>query len=311
MKSTSLFQLTFATILLASCLAPKSTFAQPVTGEERTVVTKDGWPLKVMYYQSESGKDAPVVVLLHGKNSSQLAWGAQSQSGGFIRRLVEQKYAVVAVDFRKHGLSKPKSDDAEDGKPKPKPSTRLTKTDFQAMIGGDLEAVKKFVYEEHQEGRLNMRRLAIVAPEMSAPMGLIFTAFDWQKSPHDDAPTAALRTPRGQDVQAMVLISPGTIPGISPNRSLIYLKPKPIAFLICVGEKDKYDRKQASSIFAKLGGTNKKREGMFLQKYASNARGTDLFGKQLRIEEHILGFLKKAVVDPDIPWRDRRSKLAR
>ncbi|MBM81717.1 MAG: hypothetical protein CMJ78_14150 [Planctomycetaceae bacterium] len=302
----------FGVLVLAQLFAPNSAFAQSVTGEERTLVTKDGWPLKINYYQSEMGSDAPVVVLLHSKSSSQLSWGAKSATGGFVRRLVDLKFAVIALDFRKHGLSKPMTDEEGEGTKKPKPTnSRITKVDYQAMIGLDLEAVKKFIFEEHQAKRLNMRRTAIIAPEMAATMAILYTLIDWQKKPHDDAPTAALRTPRGQDIQAVVAISPGTIPGISPNRAYSYLKSQQIAFLVCVGKKDKLDRRQASSMYAKLGGTNKNKPGMFFQEYDVNLRGTDLLGKKIRIEEHILGFLNEAIKKPDIPWRDRRSKLSR
>jgi hypothetical protein len=295
----------------------------PLAGDDRIIAAADGWPLHITYYKSDAGKDAAVIVLLHGKSSNKLVWGGQSAGGGFVKRLHDLKYAVITVDLRKHGQSMGKEllDEDADVKKKKKSkkkkvkgsATRLKSIDYQLMVRGDLEGVKQFIYAEHQKQNLNMRKLAIIAPEMSAALALQFTLFDWGKRPFDDAPVNANKTPRGQDVQSLILISPSTtVPGVPIGRGAIkMLKSLPISYLVCVGKTDKLDKRQATQLFSQLGGKNEKRKGMYYQEYATNFRGTDLFAKKLKIEVHILGFLDKHLQKLDVAWRTRKSRLQR
>ena len=287
--------------------------------QEMTLYAKDGWPIHITYYESQLGKDAPVVVLLHGKSGSQLAWTKK----GFASVLSSKNYAVIAVDLRKHGLSKPGETSSAAGSSAAKKSsggkkggdaTNLKPTDYQAMVVLDMEAVKRFIYDEHQQGHLNMRKLGIVAVDMSAVIAIGFASNDWAKLPYDDAPTLATRTPRGQDVQALVLISPETsLPRLSTIRPISFLKDpaKKISFMICVGEKDSIDKGQANRLYKQLGGTlpaNKER--VYFQEYKGvKLRGEQLLGKNIGVERHTLIFLDTRLKSLQTEWRDRKSRL--
>ncbi len=284
--------------------------------KERLLRTDDGWQIPITYYESKKKKDAAVVVLLHMKGGNRLVW-----QNGFAQRMNNLGYAVITVDLRHHGRAKSPQDllnalgQANKGKAA-NAKGDLKKADFQSMVTQDLEAVKKFIYEEHQKKMLNMRKLAIVAPEMSAPIALNYTVLDWSKRPHPDGANDRLRTPRGQDVQAIVLISPdSSCPGVSTTPALMKnIKRAPISFLVCVGEKDTRDKKQARRLFDQMGGKIKKKgdeRGKFYQAYPVKLRGTDLLGKNLRTEAHILGFLEKYLNKLDTEWRNRQSKLTR
>jgi hypothetical protein len=315
--------------------------------EDKTVLSPgDGWPLKLTYYKATSdGKEAPVVLLMHMKGESRLVWTAPK---GFAEQLHGKGFAVVAVDLRKHGQSKPGAEDddpkkaASADKDKGKKSTSgadLKPADYQLMVR-DMDGIKKFIFEEHQKGHLNMRKMAIVTPEMSAAIGITFAAADWQKTPYDDASTLAARTPRGQDVQAMVFLSPETtLPGVPAHQVAPQFKAigAPMAALILVGKTDPKDKGQAQTLFKQLGGDPAKtsapkkaadpkktakekekeaekesKERLFYVELNAKLRGTELIGKKLGVEDAIIGFLTdhvKTLKGPAYEWRDRQSKL--
>ena len=312
--------------------------------EEKTIYAIDNWPLKLTYYKSSAGKEAAVVVLLHQKRESRMVWTAE---GGVAKTLHAEGFAVIAVDLRKHGQSKPGETDEEpkkntvdkDKSAKKSGGSELKKEDYMGMVL-DMDAVKKFIFEEHQKGNLNMRKMAIVAPAMSAAVAIVFTARDWEKKPYDDASTPAARTPRGQDVQALVFLSPETnLPGLAAHQVMPVLKNFPIASLVVVGKDDSAENKdQAKKLFQQLGGDptkvapakkvepakktkdkeaeshkdDKDKVHHYYQEPPGKLRGTDMLGKKLGVEGDIVVFLKHHMKDlkgPFYEWRDRQSRL--
>lgn len=298
----------------------------------------DGWPLKLTYYKSTEGKEASVVVLMHMKGENRLMWTAPK---GFAEQLQGKGFAVVAVDLRKHGQSKPGAENEDPKKASTDKSKKssagldLKPADYQLMVR-DMDAIKKFIFDEHQNGNLNMRKTAIVAPGMSAAIGVTFAAADWQKVPYNDAPTLATRTPRGQDVQAMVFLSPDTtLPGVPAHLVTPQFRSAgiPMASLILVGKTDPQDKDQAKQLFIQLGGdpaktTPKKpepkkagqekepekenKERLFYIEVNAKLRGTELLGKRLGIEDAITSFLHDHVQmlkGPEYEWRNRQSRL--
>jgi len=287
---------------------PNSVQAQPKKKQtvfQETVITNDGWPIKLTYYKQEGQRNAPAVILLHSSQGDKRIW-----TNRFAEEIWKEGFAVVAVDLRKHGESKLEtvsgaSSDVGD----------LKRNDYIRMVTQDLEAVKSFLLKEHQEQNLNIRKTGIVAPEMSAPIALNFAREDWRKIPYDDAPVFAMRTPRGQDIRALVLISPdATLPGMTSALALRELQDpaKNIAFLFCVGEDDPQDRGETRKMYQLVSGRARNAaERIFYESYPYNLRGMALIGKNLKIEAHILVFLKKNLLELDDPWQDRRSRLQR
>ncbi len=313
-------------------------------GTATTIVSADGWPLKMTYYKSTEGRESAVVILLHGKGESRLAW--TNPKDGFAKTLHSQGFAVVALDLRKHGQSKPgeteeepTKKDSKDKSVKKSGSSELKPVDYQAMVI-DLAAVKRFIFDEHQKEHLNMRKTAIVAPGMSAALAVIFTAEDWAKKPYSDASTLEASTPRGQDIQSLVFLSPETtVPGLQAHVAAPLLKQLPIASLVWVAKDDAQDKEQAKKLFQQVGGDpaktqpkkgetkkpDKKDKDKSAEKdklkverleyfeLPGKLRGTDLLGKKLGVEEITTKFLKahlKELKGPTYDWRDRKSKLA-
>lgn len=299
------FSLAAAVCAIGLSLAVSEAVAQSKTAKgavvDKMLRASDGWPIAITYYESAAGQEAPVVILLHRKGGNRLVW-----KQGFAESLQKDGYAVVAVDLRKHGDSKPANR-------RGKNVGAVNARDFRSM-GADLGAVKRFIFEEHQAKKLNMRRTAIVAPEHSAPIALGYTLMDWSKQPHDDAPTPAARTPRGQDIRALVLLSPvESVPGVNGTQPLTKLRSLPIAFAICYGEGDVVDRgRPAKNMLKVLESVAATKNRVYKQEYKTKARGTAMLGRRLPVDDHIKAFLGKFVKDASgsgIEWRDRRSRL--
>jgi len=295
--------------------------------EERLLSTEDGQNLHITYYKSTMEKDAAVVVLLHMKDGNRFVW--QAEPGGFARRLQADGFAVITVDLRFHGENKggpaAAAGNANQGgagkkKGKKNQGLNLKLGDYDAMVEADMEAVKKFVHEEHQAGRLNMAKMGIVGPEMGASIAVAYTILDWNKEPYDDA-QPGFQTPRGQDVKALVLISPEEkYQGIQMAKLLPAIKEnKQIAVMICSGS-DQKEEAQAKKIFTMINPPvvgNKEKdtlnsERMYLKVYTPKLAGTDLLNlKEVQIEDYMAGFFDKHLKKLDIPWRDRKSKRER
>ena len=272
--------------------------------EDRELVTADELKLKISYYKSSLGEEAPVVILLHGKKGSRQQWkelAADLQTKG--------DFAVVAVDLRGHGESL-----------LPKKSEQLKKSDYQAMVAMDMEAVKEFLLEEHGKKRLNVNKLGIVACDFSASVALLYAELDWEKIPYDDSPTDADRTPRGQDVQALVLVSPeANTPGLVTHKAVMAVKLRARPVVIGVSDKNTHDAATANKMFEQLSSNKEadkekekeKKDTPYLWKYEGNLSGMDLVARNPNFRSHIFAFLTKYVKEHQSEWRDRRSRLDR
>lgn len=271
--------------------------AEPLI-QEHMLKAGDGWPIKITYYRSTLGKEAPVVVLLHQRGSNRIVWD------DFAQLLQKENYAVVAVDFRKHGESKPSGGNVSDVRP----------DDYQKMVTQDLEAVKQFLYNEHQAEKLNMNKMGIVAPEMSAPIALNYTMLDWSKQPFNDAPNREGRTPRGQDIRAVVLVSPEDhLPKLTSQGAMQALRDPVlnIKFLILNGKKDTLDRGQSKRIYNSLAGSRDGEKRVTVVEYDFNSRGTEAVMKIDHLQDTIIVFFNDNLKPVPSTWQDRRSRFER
>jgi pimeloyl-ACP methyl ester carboxylesterase len=297
-------------LIAAPVFAQKTTVKPPATQTLRA--EGDGYPINITYYeankdQNASGlENAPVAILLHGEGGSRLIWDKSSapktdKGKPFAQVLNDLGYAVVTVDLRKHGES------LADGQ-----ARALDNNDFFRMAHGDLPAVKKFLVAEHEAKKLNINKLAIVASDSMAPVALEFAELDWRQPPYPDGPGGSAGTPRGQDVHALVLVSPVLSVGkVNANRSANYLKSRPIAFAIIAGTKDVDDKGSAAKIHQIVASIRQNQERIEFIRPELNLRGTDMFGTQARIEPSILTFLDKNVKDLTTPWATRVSRYER
>lgn len=325
----------FRSLVVAGLLAAvagtagvKSALAQAPAGEpvlrvERILPTGDDWQIYVTYYpvfadnqavtKESLTKDTPVVVLLHGDKENRLVWEGEK---GLAARLQHDGFAVITVDLRKHGQSTNVAHTAGDSPAggKNTEGTNLQAADYENMIEEDLPAVKKFIYELHQAKRLNMNKMGIVAAETSAAVAVCFARDDWNKAPYDDAAAEEMRTPRGQDVRALVLLSPPQkAHGLPFTEALSELRNPDwnVAFLTLYGKLNKSDERTIASHRRLFASTKANKDRIYLHGYNVNLRGTDLLGKkEVDAESIIVAFLKLHLKDlKDSEWRDRQSRL--
>jgi pimeloyl-ACP methyl ester carboxylesterase len=300
-------------VALLGGMLTSAVLAEP-TSRSETVSAPDKFPIRFTYYPAVTEKDknpegpseSGVIILLHGDKGSRNNWDKETAPAGqktFPALLQEQGYAVVSVDLRKHGQS------VLDGQ-----EELIQTDDYLKMAAGDLKAVKDFIQTEHQAKNLNMGKMAVIGVGFSAPVAAAFSQFDWEQPPHDDSPVASQRTARGQDVKALVLLSPDATAGrLSLNKSLVYLTKQNLAFLLIAGKLDPADKGAAKIAFRACGGGTKKTENRaYLFEPDMKYRGTDMFGKTNQaIENTIVKFLELHIKKISVPWVDRRSRLDR
>jgi pimeloyl-ACP methyl ester carboxylesterase len=179
-----------------------------------SLTTKDGVQIRITYYPSNAGQQAVPVILLHDYGETRavfepLASVLQNPPAELIDELppgpdgrqsnLPQPRAAVTVDLRGHGDSKTAFD--ADGAPLEIDATRFSVEDFRDMVRFDLEAVRSFLVAQNDAGQLNLNKLCVVGAGLGANVALLWAANDWA------VPPLALRK-QGQDVQALVLLSP-------------------------------------------------------------------------------------------------------
>lgn len=306
---------TLVAVLIASCGAPCPGWGQlaakKMQMEDKVLVTKDGVKINITYFPSLKKKEAPVVILLHGKGGNRLVWHTGvGNIPGFAPALQLSGFAVVTVDLRGHGQNIAADGGAAPANKKSE-STKLVPRDHQAMVAGDLEAVKKFLLDEHQKENLNINKLAIVGADFTTAVALAYTDLDWSKEPYDDSPVPGQGTPKGQDVHMLVLISPDkSVPGLVTQNAVARIRSLRMPVMVVVGEKDTHDKSEAKRLSESL--TNKKDEKtphVFLESLETNARGTDMLNKQLGLEQKMLKFLVDQAKNLEGEWRNRKSPL--
>ncbi|MBX3443953.1 MAG: hypothetical protein KF774_16210 [Planctomyces sp.] len=279
-----------------------------------SVRTADGHAIQYTYYpaigsQNPAGlQNAPVVVLLHGDDQGRVLWDNGSVLRGtnitFPVMLQNNGYAVFTVDLRKHGESRLGGE-----------QVNIRPQDWEAMAAIDLVAIKQKIFEEHQAQQLNMNKLAIVAVGPTAPVAAAFAVNDWQLPPYDDAPVVQNKTPRGQDVRALVMVSPDSGAGrLSTARTITFLRGPQlgVAMLVLVGAQDPQDKGQATKVYDLMAAGQRRNDPQRVYMLTPNLkdRGLGLFGKLTdQVEEPTLNFLNRHVKEYDSPWRDRRNKV--
>ena len=178
-------------------LAPSS-HAQLPKPRAASFKTKDGVELQGTFYPSPKGRDAHVVMLLHGigGNMQQNGWDALAQE------LQKEEFAVLAFDFRGHGNSKNITVGAPPtpttpGKPgfwdhqvnrqmatrrfnPAQPAKVIDHAEFNPsylpMLVNDIAAAKLFLDERNDAMECNSSRLIVLGAQEGAALGLTWMA---------------------------------------------------------------------------------------------------------------------------------------
>jgi pimeloyl-ACP methyl ester carboxylesterase len=278
--------------------------------EPHELTARDGLPVHIIYWGSESGQESPVVIHLHGKGGS-----FRDFPTSFVELLHRAGYAQVLVDLRGHGQSKGAGltpEEKKDPTIQRLESGKLKSSDFNDMVTLDLEAVKQFIYQEHQGHFLNMNRTGIVAVEMSTPIAAAFALGDWEKLPYEDSPDVRFQTPRGQDVHSLVLISPVSKTGDLVLSSPLTTLREPefgISFLLAYGQSDRLDKGTTEKVSKVLNPGDRHKDRVSVLKLDLPLRGSELLGSKTGVDQKIVAFLNQHLKMSGNEWRDRQSRL--
>ncbi|MGB7346002.1 MAG: alpha/beta fold hydrolase [Pirellulaceae bacterium] len=155
--------------------------------------TDDGLALRAFYFPSNKGKEALSVLLVH-------EWqGQASPYGPLVVALRDAGCAVIVPDYRGHGGSKEYTD--QRGEKQSFNIAQMGKRDVQNIILYDLEEAKRFLKKKNDEEELNLNALVVIGVREGCVLATHWAQRDWSF-----APVGAKK--RGQDVKALVLISP-------------------------------------------------------------------------------------------------------
>jgi hypothetical protein len=282
-----------------------------------TLKTDDGVDLAVTYYPSTLGKKAVPVVMLADHETAQSVFApfalrlqspSQDENDPSNPPDTHESFAVITVDLRGHGdslrqrLPKGSIRELEAGK--------LTRQDLNAMVAFDMKAVRKFLVDENDAGKLNLNALSLVGAGMGAAVAINWAAFDWAVPP---LPIGK----QGQDVKALVLVSPAwKFRGLTVQKAL--QQPglrNEVAVLMLYGEQDKSVTADVNRIYDMLVKYHPVPESVApgevhdLMKLGANVKvqGTQLL-KNRAAENRIIQFLQVHVVDENFPWSKRRNE---
>ncbi len=167
--------------------------------KEESLTTKDGVRLGVTYFASNMGREAVPIVFLHQHKESRMVFNALARALQSPTDPRLDSHAVVTVDLRGHGTST--TVQYPGGEVHTIDSASLRPNDYSDMVEFDMEAVRKFLVEKNDVGELNLNKLCLIGTGMGANVAITWAAVDW------DAPPLARRK-QGQDVKALVMISP-------------------------------------------------------------------------------------------------------
>lgn len=309
------FGRTICTVVLISLgvfPSVNNALAQSTNGSDRTLRTADGWTIHVTYYERTGDKESPAVILLPAAEGPEDKASRTRKAWNGIAEILHRKgFAVVTADLRKHGDSVSELDN-----PRLK---KMGTADYQLMAAQDLEAIKSFLLEEHQNEKLNIRKLGIAASGSSCMVASAFAANDWMKKPWPDNSSFALRTPKGQDVRALLMFSPKSpVKGINTNLVMKAVGDanKGIAINLFYNPSQRTEKKAADAISRLIKIRNNTDEDA--RKVEKGPPGVKYSGEgmlqlegeaQKTMESFVVEFFEKYVKDRQDPWRTRTSRL--
>ena len=230
------------------------------------LTTKDGVHLRCIYYESplakKQGKQVFPVVLVHG-------WG---------RGAADFHYLAQGLQGLANGNKAPIT--RQRMKPKDKAAVLL-----------DLQAVKSFLLEENNAGRLNIEKLCVVGAAEGALLAMNWALYDWSRQ---DLPAFEI----GKDIRGLILLSPpksfGRFNAQVPLQHQFILRQMPM--LIAVGQGDRTASKDAERLYSKLEGRRKgagnTATGLFVSTANTNLQGAELLNPRLPITKGIVDFMK-------------------
>ncbi|MEM6978502.1 MAG: alpha/beta hydrolase [Planctomycetota bacterium] len=261
--------------------------------------TKDGADLNSFYFPSEKGKQAVPVIIIH-------EWKGQAGPyGALCLALRKAGFAVLALEYRGHGKSRTYQDPRTRTEKEYNIAT-MGKRDFEAIVAYDLEEAKQFLKKENNAGRLNLNALAIIGVEEGAILAMHWSSRDWR------FPSVG-RKKQGQDVKALVLVSPEkNHAGVAIDTVLRDANVVSLPIMVLAGKQS--PQGSDSQRLGKRLETSKRRAnkgvstGLQLEFPSTNLSGAALIREVGPVTPSIIKFLEESVPISDTvnPWIERQ-----
>jgi len=262
--------------------------------EDVSLETKDGLSIKATYYAGTAKKEAVPVIMVHGMD------GQRGDFHGLGIYLQSLGHAAIAPDLRGHGQSKTQK--GPTGAPITIDPDKLNKGALEAMVA-DIQACKKYLLDKNNAGDLNIEKLCVVGAEFGATLAIRWAGLDWSTP---NLPAYKL----GQDVKALVLLSPQPpYKAISYREAVPYVQSQ-LSWLIVAGSEDPKSAAEAAKLNKQLL-THHPATGedtdLFLEEPETRLSGTKLLSDQLRVKQMIGVFIEKRLVKNGLQWQERKG----
>ena len=276
--------------------------------ESVTFVTKDSVEIHADFYGGMNEKETIPVLLLHDIGGTRagllpLAQHLQKKFG----------HAVLVPDLRGHGESV-----RVQGMQKEIDASKFKRTQLESIFE-DLEQCKRFLMAKNNVGELNIDLLSVAAVGSTGIQTVRWVNRDWSW-----APVAGEK--QGQDVKAMVLISPVkrfkglNISGDLKNPLITGKGQLPIPLMVTWGKSNKTAAKDGNSIVDQLKKSRPKvkekigddgwweNETLFSVERKDSATGMKFVEKQIKGLQNDIGLFienKVTAVKDDHRWQNR------
>lgn len=278
--------------------ASRERLPAPVEVGGTELLTKDGIQLRATYYPSNRGKDAAVVILLHGWKGSRKDF---ARLGPYLQ---QQGHAVFIPDLRGHGESIQRV--------LPFPGTvtvdKMPPAEVARMVDMDLETCKRFLLQKNNAGELNIEKLCVLGIDVSAIVALDWARLDWSWPVYPGLK-------QGQDVKALILVSPKwSVPGLSVQRAMAHpAVTRTLSIYLMVGKDSQKDMADAQRIYNILSRFHPKPDeekpelqDLFFGKFPTSVQGTDLMMRfEQPVFQSVAYFIEQRVAKQPWPWQER------
>lgn len=277
--------------------------------EDMTLETKDGVLLRCTYFGGLKGKKVVPIMMVHG-------WGgSRTECTAMASTLQQRNCAVIVADLRGHGDSK--TIKLPNGDTKTIDADKMRGPDIERMQL-DLEEMKRFLIKKNNSGDVNIESLGIIAAGAGCVIALKWATADW------NAPVLPTYK-QGQDVKAMVLLSPvQTFKGVNCREALAspIVRGK-LSTLFCVGREDSKSFQETKRIYSTFSTHHtakapddpkeryQKQHDLGLLEEDTSLQGMELIKKELRTPSEIALFIgwRLNAKQGDYVWSDRKNPL--
>ncbi len=271
------------------------------------LTTKDNVSLGATYYRSTLGKEAVPIVLIHDYKESRTVFNILARELQSPTDSRFDSHAVLTIDMRGHGSSTTAVD--QSGRTVTIDPSRFKPVDYEAMVGFDMEAVRKFLVDKNDAQELNLNKLCLIGTGMGANIAIVWSALDWA------APPLAQRK-QGQDVKAIVLVSPiwrqKGLPLVDALKQPDLLQK--VSVMLVYGSEDSRSSKDAQNVFKNFERYHpdppidqvRELKDLFVYPLPTTLQGTKLLiDPRFKMLSALDGFLKARLTDKNFKWIPR------